>query len=377
MNIGVLKETALCERRVGLTPASVRRLIESGHRVLVERGAGERSHFPDTNYESAGGGIAFSAAEVIDRCELLVKIERPTRQEFERLHARQTVLAFFHLAVAEPEEVHLALDRAITTIGYEIMETAEGRLPVLESISEIAGPMAVAVAAHLLRSSSGGRGILLGGAPGIPPARVVILGAGVVGSCAARTALASGALTFVLDNDVGKLRRLLAAAPGVVTGLADTGTVREAVRRADVLIGAVLLHGERTPHLVTRSMVETMQAGGVVIDVSIDQGGCVETSRPTTLADPVFLAGGILHYCVPNMTADIAHTASAALSQASLPYILDLAGLGVEEALERCPDLARGVYTLGGECAHQALAERWHLRRREIHSLVGIGDAGL
>ncbi|MBI3667194.1 MAG: alanine dehydrogenase [Acidobacteria bacterium] len=371
MNIGVLKETSLCERRVGLIPASVRRLVEDGHRVWVERGAGDRSHFPDRSYEAAGGGIAFSAAEVIDRCELLVKIERPAREELELLHPHQTVLAFFHMVVAGQEEVQRVLDKSVTTIGYEIIETPDGRLPVLEPISEIAGQMAVAVAGHLLRSTSGGKGILLVGAPGIAPARVVILGAGVVGSWAARTALNSGALTFVLDNDVSKLRRLLAVAPGAITGLADTDTVREAVRRADVLIGAVLLHGERTPHLVTRAMVETMQAGSVVVDVSIDQGGCVETSRPTSLADPVFLHNGVLHYCVPNMTADIAHTASAALSQTSLPYILELAGRGVEQALEHCPDLVHAVYTFAGECTHQPLAERWHLRSRDIHSLVG------
>jgi alanine dehydrogenase len=370
MNVGVLRETARCEGRVGLTPASVRRLVESGHRVWVERGAGERSHFPDPSYESAGGDIVFSAPEVMDRAELLIKVERPTREEFERLHADQIVMAFFHMAVAEPEEVHLALDRNISTIGYEIIEAEDGCLPVLEPISEIAGQMAVAVAGHLLRSTAGGRGILLGGAPGIPPAEVVILGAGVVGTWAARTAMNSGAVTFVFDNDVTKLRRLLAVCPGVFTGLADPETVREAVRRADVLIGAVLLHGERTPHLVTRTMVDTMRPGGVVVDVSIDQGGCIETSRPTTLADPAFLYNGILHYCVPNMTADIAHTASQALSQASLPYILEVAAHGLEQAIEKSAHVARGVYTLAGECTHEPLAERWRLRYRDVHSLL-------
>ncbi len=373
MNIGVLREAARCEGRVGLIPAAVRRLVESGHRVLVETGAGERSHFPDASYQSAGGEIVFSAAEVIDRAGLLVQVERPSQDELRLLHAGQTVVAFFHMAVARPEDVGQLLDKSITTIGYEIIESPDGRLPVLEPISEIAGQMAIVVAAHLLRSTSGGRGILLAGAPGVPPARVVILGAGVVGAWAARTALHNGASTVVLDNDVAKLRRLLATAPGASTGLADAENVAAVVRGADVLIGAVLLHGERAPHLVTRAMVETLEPGGVVMDISIDQGGCVETSRPTTLADPVFLYQNILHYCVPNMTADLAHTASAALSQVSLPYILALADRGVVRALEDRPDLARGVYTLEGECTNRALADRWRLPYRPLGpAAVGV-----
>jgi alanine dehydrogenase len=370
MHLGLLKETAAGERRVALTPGAVRRLIEAGHRVVVERGAGERSHFPDGNYISAGAQIVFSASEAIDRCEFLVKVERPTPEEVECLHANQAVVAFFHMSVAGETEVRAALDKALTTIGYEIIETSDGRLPVLEPISEIAGQMSVAVATHLLRSTSGGRGILLGGAPGIPPAKVVVLGAGVVGMWAARTAVNGGASTLVLDNDANKLRRLLAAAPGAMTDLADADTVREAVRQADVIIGAVLLHGERTPHLVTREMVHTMQAGAVIVDVSVDQGGCIETTRPTTLADPVFDYHGILHYCVPNMTADIARTASAALAQASLAYVLELANKGVEKALAEDPDLARGVYTLAGHCTHKPLAERWRIPYRQVSSLT-------
>jgi alanine dehydrogenase len=356
MNVGVLRETALCERRVALTPASVRRLVENGQRVLVEHGAGNRSHIPDSAYTLAGASVAFSATEVIDRCELLVKVERTTPEESAQLHSGQTVMAFFHMAVAAPAEVERFLEKSITTIGYEIIETPDRRLPVLESISEIAGQMSIAVAAHLLRSTSGGRGILLGGAPGIPPAHVVILGAGVVGSWAARAALANGAMTFALDNDVRKLRRLLAIAPGAVTGLADAETVGAAVGGADVLVGAVLLHGERTPHLVTRAMVESMKRGAVIVDVSIDQGGCVETSRPTTLDDPVFVTNGVLHYCVPNMTADIAHAASTVLSQAALPYVLDIARRGADAALRENRDLARGVYTSAGKCLNPALA---------------------
>jgi len=371
MNIGVLKETGRCERRVGLTPTAVRPLVERGHGVLVEHGAGNLSHFPDLDYAAAGAQIVFAPAEVIDRSDLLVKVERPTREELERLHSHQTVLAFFHLVLSAPEDVALLLEKHITAIGYEIIESQEGRLPVLEPISEIAGKMSVAVAAHLLRSTSGGRGILLGGSSGVAPARLLILGAGIVGTWAARTALNNGAHTTVLDNDASKLSRLRAALPGAITGLADRRAVAEAVRGTDVLIGAVLIHGERTPHLVSRGMVETMKPGSVILDVSIDQGGCIATSWPTTLCDPVFTQSGVLHYCVPNMTADVGHTASEALSQVNLPYILELANYGVDEGLARSPDLARGVFTLHGECTHRPLAERFHLQHWDVFSMIG------
>jgi alanine dehydrogenase len=371
MNIGVLKETARCESRVALTPAAVRRLAENSNRVFVERGAGERSHFPDTSFVAAGAEIAFSADEVIDRSELLVKVGNLTRDEMRQLHSHQTVMAWFHLVVADRDEINLLLEKRIAAVGYEVIETLDGRLPVLQPMSEIAGPMAMAVAGHLLRSMLGGRGILLGGAPGVAPARVLILGAGTAGRNAARTAINSGATTYVLDIDVHRLRELLAVAPGAITEISDAATVRELVPLADVLIGAVLVHGGVTPHLVTREMVEGMQPGSVIVDLSIDQGGCVETSRPTTLADPVFTHCGVIHYCVPNMTADIARTASAVLSQASLPYILALTGDGLEQALQRRPDLARGVYTLWGECTNAALAGRWNIPHREIAAMIG------
>lgn len=375
MFIGLVKETTPGEHRVALTPATVRRLSDAGHRVVVEHGAGERSRYSDPEYTAAGAQIAFSATEAIHRSDLLVKVERPTPEEAALLDSRQTVLAFYHLAVAPRDELAGALTKGITAIGYEIIETAEGRLPVLEPISEIAGALSVAVAGHLLRTTSGGRGILLGGAPGVAPARVLILGAGVVGTWAARTALSNGASTCVLDNDVSKLRRLLAAVPGAVTGVADPGIIAESARRADVVIGAVLLPGERTPNLITRAMVQRMQPGSVVVDVSIDQGGCVETSRPTTLGNPVFVHDGVLHYCVPNMTADIARTASAALSQASLPYILELATRGVHNAIDARADLRRGVYTFRGSVTQPALAQRWRLPHERIEPLIARSES--
>jgi alanine dehydrogenase len=371
MIVGLLREIRAGERRVALIPASVQRLTERGHRVIVEHAAGDQSHFPDGAYVAAGGQIAFTAAEVIDRSELLVKVERPTLDEFTQMHPYQAVMGFMHLAVARRGEITQALEKSITTIGCEIIETADGGLPVLEPMSELAGPMAIAIASHLLRSTSGGRGILLGGAPGIPPARVVILGAGVVGTWAARAALAAGASTQCFDIDLGKLRRLHLAAPGVITRLPDPSLLAEAVSGADVVIGAVLIRGERAPLLVTRAMVEAMRPGSVIVDVSIDQGGCVETSRPTTLNDPVFAHHGVLHYAVPNMTADISHTASMVISQLFLPYVLEIAEAGVEGALARQPDLARGVCTHAGHCTHAALAERWQFPYQELPALLG------
>lgn len=370
MDVGLLKETAAGERRVALIPASVRRLSERGHRVLVEHGAGDGAHYSDPEFVAAGGQIVYSGAEVMGRSSVVVKVGRPTPYELEHLTDEQAVMAFFHLVTAERRDVHRILAKRITAIGYELIEAADGRLPVLEPVSEIAGQMAVVLASHLLRSTSGGRGILLGGSAGIPPAGVLVLGAGVVGTSAARAAVNSGANTLVLDSDVSKLRRLLGAVPGVSTGMADAASIAEAIRAADVLIGAVLLHGERTPHLVTRGMVESMQQGSVIIDVSIDQGGCVETSRPTTVSDPVFSYNGVLHYAVPNMTADIARTASAALSHASLPHILEVASRGLDGALGESAELARGVYTFRGNATHQPLASRWNLAWHDIQTLL-------
>jgi alanine dehydrogenase len=361
MVIGIVRETGPGERRVALTPTAVRRLVDDGHRVFVEHNAGEDSHFHDTAYTTAGARVAFTPSEVIDRAELLVKVERPAPAEFDMLHAGQAIMAFFHLATATRNTVQALLNRNITTIGFELIETGDGVLPVLVAMSEIAGPMSVAIAAHLLRSSSGGRGVLLGGAPGIAPAKVVILGAGTVGTWAARTAVNAGASTVVFDKDSQQLRRLYHTVQGAMGVLADAETIGEAVSEADVVIGAVLRRGDRAPHLVSRAMVESMRPGAVILDLSIDQGGCVETSRPTTLADPVYIHKGVLHYCVPNMTADIAHTASAVMSQAVLPYIEALAHDGIEDGLSRNPALTRGLYTVRGRCASSPLAERWDL----------------
>lgn len=359
MNFGVIRERGASDRRVALTPAVVRRLTSAGHTVWVERGAGAGALFPDPEFIRAGAQIAYSPAEVIQRSQVLVKISTPSADEVRLCSPGMTVMAFFHLAIAEPAVLRELLDRSLTAIGCEIVQTDDGRLPVLAAVSEIAGQMSVPIAAHLLRSSSGGRGILLGGTPGLPPAHVVILGAGSVGNAAARTAAAAGSRVTVLDVNPGQLRKLLDRLPRVETCLADPEAIAHHVVSADVLIGAVLVAGSKAPHVVTRAMVENMKPGAAVIDVSIDQGGCVETSRPTSIAEPTFQYHGVTHFCVPNFTADLGRTSSVAIAQAMLPYLTEIGENGVDEALERCAALGRGVYTHGGKSVGATLGEGW------------------
>ena len=348
MNIGIIRERGAFDRRVALTPPVVRRLSSAGHTVWVETGAGDGAMYTDTEYLRAGAQIAYSPEEAIGRAELLAKIGRPTGAELNCCAPGMVLLAFYHMAVADRSLVETLAERSLTAIGCEVIQQEDGRLPVLAAISEIAGQMTVPIAAHLLRSSSGGRGILLGGTPGVPPARVVVLGAGAAGFAAARSAVASGARVMVFDRDPRKLRHMIEHAAAVETCLADEDAIAEAVAGADVVIGAILVAGTRPPHVVTRAMVERMKKGSAVIDVAIDQGGCIETSRPTSIAEPTFVYKGVTHFCVPNFTADLGRSASVALAQAMLPYVLTIAKHGVEGALERCAELAHGVYTLRG-----------------------------
>ena len=348
MNIGVIRERGAFDRRVALTPAVVRRLAGSGHTVWVETGAGDGAMWSDPEYLRAGAQVAYSPAEVIQRSGLLAKIGRPTAEELSLCPPEMALMAFYHMAVADRVVLDALAGRCLTAIGCEIIQQDDGRLPVLAAISEIAGQMTVPIAAHLLLSSSGGRGILLGGTAGVPPARVVVLGVGAAGFAAARTAAAAGARVTAFDRDPRRLRHTMEHAPAVETCLCDDDAIAEAVAAADVVIGAVLIAGTRSPHVVTRAMVERMKPGSAVIDVSIDQGGCIETSRPTTIAEPTFSHKGVTHFCVPNFTADLGRSASAAIAQAMLPYLLTIARHGVEGALEKCPDLARGLYTLRG-----------------------------
>jgi alanine dehydrogenase len=375
MNIGIPRESAdaqkILERRVALTPAGVKALVDNGHEVFVESMAGEYSGFSDAEYEKMGAKIVFSKEEVYKRAQMIVKVSRPSEAEYSYLCDGHLLFGFLHLAVAPKSFVEILLERKITAIGYEIIELPDGRLPILQAMSEIAGQMAIVIAARYLQNEDGGRGIVLGGIPGVPPATVVILGAGVVGQNAIRAALGLGAHVVVLDKDVDKLREVEKLFDKrVETAIANVYNIEKAVQFADVLIGAVLIHGALTPKLVTEEMVKKMKPGSVIIDVSIDQGGCVETSRPTTIVNPVFVKYGVIHYCVPNIASNVARTATYALTNVSLPYILEISNSGLEHVLRERPSFAKGVYTYLGYCTNQSIAEIFNLKYKKIEELL-------
>jgi alanine dehydrogenase len=375
MNIGIPRESAdaqkILERRVALTPAGVKALVDNGHEVFVESMAGEYSGFSDAEYEKMRAKIVFSKEEVYKRAQMIVKVSRPSEAEYSYLCDGHLLFGFLHLAVAPKSFVEILLERKITAIGYEIIELPDGRLPILQAMSEIAGQMAIVIAARYLQNEDGGRGIVLGGIPGVPPATVVILGAGVVGQNAIRAALGLGAHVVVLDKDVDKLREVEKLFDKrVETAIANVYNIEKAVQFADVLIGAVLIHGALTPKLVTEEMVKKMKPGSVIIDVSIDQGGCVETSRPTTIVNPVFVKYGVIHYCVPNIASNVARTATYALTNVSLPYILEIANSGLEHVLRERPSFAKGVYTYLGYCTNQSIAEIFNLKYKKIEELL-------
>ena len=351
MDFGVPREVRPGEQRVGLTTPGADALVRGGHRVLIERGAGLAAGFSDQEYRQVGATVVYSAEEVWRRSAVVVKVSRPTADEH-AFFAGQTLFAFLHLSVASPDLVSVLQTREMTAIAAEMIQADDGTFPVLHPTSEVAGRLAPVIAGALLetnipgvaKNDQLGRGILLSGIPGVPPANVVILGAGVVGGNAARAFLGVGAQVTILDKDGSRLRGVDAACQGrVVTMLATPYNIAKAVSFADVLIGAVYVVGHRAPVLVTREMVRSMRPRAVIIDFSIDQGGSVETSRPTTHRDPVFVAEGVIHYCVPNAPARVARTASHAWSNAVLPYLQLIGDLGVGEALRRSRELASAV----------------------------------
>lgn len=371
MIIGVPRETHRHEHRSGLTPSAVGRLSRLGHTVVVERGAGHDAHFADPDYERAGAQIVYSREEAYRRAEVICRVGRVEPEDLELLRPGSTLCGFHHLAVTPREMVERLMELELTLVGYEVVGDRDGNLPVLIPFSEMAGQMAVHIAAHLLQNEPGGRGILLGEVPGVPPPTILVLGAGTVGTSAARQAAAAGAHVIVVDAELRRLRRLSTAVPGVVTAVAGLDRLERFTAIADVVIGAVLVPGGRAPFLVTEGMVRAMKQGSVIIDVSIDQGGCVETSRPTTLGDPTYIVHGVTHYCVPNMTANIARTSSRALASAALPYVLRLAELGVETALRKEEGLARGVYLHRGRLVHPRVGEALELPVDALDELLG------
>ncbi len=368
MRFGIPRETLYEEKRVALAPAGVDALVRAGHTVYVESGAGEGSRFSDEEYRKIGAQIVYSAEEVFARSEIIVKVAPLSEEESEMLLENQTLFSFLHLAVGKKKIMENLLKKKITAIGFELIEDEE-QLPVLNSMSEIAGQLSIQVAEKYLESfSKGGRGILLGGITGVAPAAVVILGAGVVGISAARAALGRGAQVIVIDKDLHRLRQIdTNFRKKVTTVMANPYTISRGVKFADVLIGAVLIKGEKTPNLVTEEMVKEMKKGAVIVDVSIDQGGCIETSHITTLSDPVYLLHDVIHYCVPNMPALVSRTASYGLNNSSLVYIQEIAEHGLSNALLGDFGLQKGVCTYNGYCCNEAIANTYNLEYRRLH----------
>ncbi|GAP63502.1 alanine dehydrogenase [Ardenticatena maritima] len=368
MIVGVPKEIKDNEYRVGLTPASVRQLVDAGHSVLVETGAGEGSGFSDDDYRAAGASIVASAAEAWG-AEMVVKVKEPLPQEYDFL--RPDLILFTYLHLAADERLTLAMrDSGVIGIAYETVELPDGRLPLLTPMSEVAGRMAVQVGAYYLEKMNGGRGKLLGGVPGVRPATVVIIGGGVVGTNAAKIALGMGANVVILDINVDRLRYLEEIFGGRLTTIAsNTHNIAEAVKRADLLIGAVLVKGAKAPKLVTREMVSTMKPGSVIVDVAVDQGGCIETTRPTTHSNPTFFVDGVLHYCVANMPGAVPRTSTYALNNATLPYTLKLAAHGLD-AIRQDPALAKGVNVFKGHITYPAVAEAFGLPYTPLETLL-------
>ncbi len=351
MNICIPKERRPFEYRVGLSPMGVETLIQNGHNVFIEHEAGHGAGFPDGEYEKVGAKIAYATDEIYGRAELLLKIARPLDDELDMLQPGTTIAGLLHLASARQNKIDALLKDKITAIAYEQITEADGSLPVLRPFSQIGGAMAAEVASRLMQSDQGGRGILLGGLPGIPPAEAVIIGAGITGTNAARAFKGLGAHVTVLDKSLSALQRISQCDANFVTMLATPRNLTRVCEYADVLVGAVLVPGARSPIIITREMVKKMKQRSVFIDISIDQGGCSETSRPTTLEHPSYVEENVVHYCVPNMPSVVARTATYGFVNAAIGYILEIANLGVEKAIEN-PAIEAGVNTYKGELRH-------------------------
>jgi alanine dehydrogenase len=351
MNIGIPKERRPFEFRVGLSPAGAEILCQSGHAVFVEHEAGAGAGFSDTKYQEAGATLVYSSEEVFGRADLVLKVARPLQEEIDRLRPGSMLAGFLHLASARQDKIEGLLNKRITSIAFEQIQAPDGSLPVLRPFSQIGGAMAAQIAARLLQNNWGGKGILMGGVPGVPPAEAVVLGAGVVGSYAAQMFVGMGAHVTVIDRDLDALQGLWDRFSCITTLHSTKRNIERSVAFADVLVGAVLNPGERAPILVTRQMVQSMKPRSVIMDISIDEGGCVETSRPTTHEHPVYIEEGILHYCVPNIPGAVARTATHAFVNSAMPYISEIAANGLDAVLNN-PSIEVAINTYDGEARH-------------------------
>ncbi|MEZ5959174.1 MAG: alanine dehydrogenase [Hyphomonadaceae bacterium] len=356
MKVGCPKEIKVHEYRVGLTPESAAELVRAGHEVFLETKAGEGIGAPDAVYERVGVKILPNADAVFETAEMIVKVKEPQAVEIARLKPHHTLFTYLHLA-PDPAQAEGLMKSGATCIAYETVTDRDGRLPLLKPMSEVAGRMSIQVGAYFLEKAHGGRGVLLGGVPGVQPANVVILGAGVSGYNAAQIAVGMRARVMVFDKNPTRLEELDREFDGRLETIYSTGAaVAEAIKEADVVVGAVLVAGAAAPKLITREMLKTMKPGAVLVDISIDQGGCFETSKPTTHSEPTFVVDGIVHYCVANMPGAVSRTSAFALNNATLPFTMALANKGYKKALQDDPHLANGLNVYEGAITHEAVA---------------------
>jgi len=372
MIVGLPKEIKDNEYRVGLTPAGVRALTDAGHRVVVEKSAGEGSGFEDSLYQRAGATMLDSADDIWAEGEMIVKVKEPIAPEYTRMREGQLLFTYLHLA-PEPELTRQLLERKVTGVAYETITDRRGTLPLLTPMSEVAGRMAVQVGAHYLEKMAGGRGILLGGVPGVPAARVVILGGGVVGTNSAKIAVGMGAHVTIIDKNLDRLRELDDIFLSKISTLASSAyMIHDAISQADLMIGAVLVPGAAAPRLVTRGMLRDVPNGAVIVDVAVDQGGCFETTHATTHSKPTYYEEGVLHYGVANMPGAVPRTSTFALTNATLPYALKLANMGFAKAIKSDTGLKEGINTYAGHCTYEAVSAAQGIEYTPIDEIVGV-----
>jgi alanine dehydrogenase len=370
MLVGILKEIKIEEHRVAMTPAGVEVMKHRGHSVLVEKDAGMDSGFQDNDYVSAGAEIIKTPAEIYKRAGMIMHVKEPLPPEYELIRKGQIIFTYLHLAASE-ELTRVLIKLRSVNIAYETIQKQDGSLPLLMPMSEVAGRMAIQQGTKYLEMAHGGEGVLLGGVPGVNPGTVVIIGGGIVGTQAAKTACGLGAKVYVLDTNLERLRYLSDIMPrNCFVLMSNPATIRELIQKADVVVGAVLIPGARAPRLITRAMLKSMKKGAVIVDVAIDQGGCFETSRPTTHDDPIYEVDGIIHYCVANMPGGVAKTSTLALTNATLPYAVEIADKGWQRAFKENPEIRLGANVVNGKVTCRGVADAFGLKYVSIDSLL-------